>query len=85
MIGTQSGIDQVEVVPGVDHEGDRVSGSFIAGQLTQRGMIDGRVSRQNVGGGEFGGEPQRLGQRVAHDSGESRHVQHPLEQIAAPD
>jgi hypothetical protein len=85
VVGAHCGVDQVEVFQRVDHQGDPPQRGLVLGQPAQGAVVDGRVRDQQVFAEVVAGEPERLGQRVAHDTGVAGLGEDPFQQVTDPD
>ncbi len=83
MADADRGVDEVEGVDAVDHDRDRGQPTLPGAQLLQRGPVGRRVGEQDVVDALIG-EPVGLGERVAHDAGESLPAERALDDVADP-
>ena len=82
--GAHGGVDQVEVLDGVDHERHLGPGVLVAREVAQRGAVHRRVADEHVVAGAVPDVPERLAQRVAHEPRDARPVDRALDEGAAP-
>jgi hypothetical protein len=81
--GADRGVDEVEVAGRVDRDRDARPGCVVGRQRPQRRPVGGRVRDQQVVAEADRVQPDRLGQRIAHNAPVSWLGQGALDQAAA--